>query len=63
MEGTRKPSSLAEGLRNTEIKRETDVRNSLGPHPGTDRKSRKDEGLRDTDVFGRETPGRSEDEQ
>ncbi len=62
MEGTRKPGSLAEGLRNTEIKRETDIRNSLGPQPGSDRKRRKDEGVPDTDVFGRETPGRSEDE-
>ena len=62
MEGSRKPSSLAEGLRNTEIKRKTDVRNSLGPQPESEGE-RRDEGVRESDVFGRETLGRSEDSE
>lgn len=52
MEGTHKPGSLLEGLRNTEIKRETEIRNSLAePSP----ESSRDKVTRDTDVFGRET--------
>lgn len=52
MEGTRKPGSLAEGLRNTEIKRETDIRNSLA-EPSTD--SSREKVTKDTDVFGAQT--------
>lgn len=63
MPGTRKPSSLEEGLRNTEIKRETDVRNSLGPEQDPRRPKRQEEMHRDSDAYGRETPGREEDEQ
>ncbi len=59
MEGRRKASNLEEGLRNTEIKRETDVRNSLGPTPETSGSS--DRPGRDSDAYGRETPGRDED--
>jgi hypothetical protein len=62
MEGRRKASTLEEGLRNTEIKRETDIRNSLGPQEGSERSS-SDEGVPDSDAYGRETPGRSEDSE
>ena len=63
MEGRRKASSLEEGLRNTEIKRETDIRNSLGPQDSSERGRSSDEGVRDSDAYGRETPGRSEDRE
>ena len=64
MEGRHKASSLEEGLRNTEIKRETDIRNSLGPQETSERgRSSDDEGVRDSDAYGRETPGRSEDRE
>jgi hypothetical protein len=56
MERTRKPGNLAEGLRNTEIKRETDVRNSLGPQQESGRADRGETKTPETDAFGRETP-------
>jgi hypothetical protein len=59
-------SRLDEGLRNTEIKRETDVRNSLGPQESgsSSSSSSSDESfdsIRESDAYGRETPGLSED--
>ena len=69
MEGRRKASSLEEGLKNTEIKRETDIRNSLGPQESSERgrSSGRSSGMssfeRDSDAYGRETPGRSEDRE
>lgn len=56
MEGTRKPGNLAEGLRNTEIKRETDIRNSLGPQPESGRADQGETMTRDTDKSERKTP-------
>lgn len=62
MEGRRRASNLEEGLRNTEIKRETDIRNSLGPQSESDTMSGStDRPGRDSDAYGRETPGRDED--
>jgi hypothetical protein len=73
MEGRRRAGNLEEGLKNTDIKRETDIRNSLGPQDeGSGRMQRSsgdnvsgrgsaDEGIRQGDAFGRETPGLSED--
>ncbi len=52
MEGTPRPGSLAEGLRNTEIKRETDIRNSLA-EPSPDSSGEKV--TKDTDVFRQES--------
>ena len=52
-------SHLAEGLRNTEIKRETDIRNSMGPSGGD-----QDEMMREERSPERErTRGRSDEEE
>lgn len=67
-------SRLEEGLKNTEIKRETDVRNSLGPQESGSGSSRGSgsssssserdtslDNIRESDAYGRETPGLTED--
>ena len=67
MKSSRKAGNLEEGLRNTEIKRETDIRNSLGPQDGSERgRSSSDSSesmVRDSDAYGRETPDLPEDRE